>query len=100
MCFESDCLNLVQVINDGYVCPEWRVRGLVEEARWLLDQNSSFSLCYVPRKCNLAADWIAKHAVKGLIWEPPLGPAPTPLISISFQDFLLSADDQVRAGIG
>ena len=63
---ESDCLSLVKAVVDGQLCPVWPARKWVEEAGAQL-QSSKFPLSYIPRTCNLAADWIVKSAAKGLV---------------------------------
>ena len=98
--FESDCLTLVNMIEHGAGCPEWKVQKWAEEAAWLLKSNRSFSLSFVPRRCNLAADWIAKSAVKGMLWRSCFDPPPSPLYLIAFDDFSASSGCRMRGDIG
>ena len=62
MNFESDCLQMVNVINDEEECP-----SLVSEWNELIRLRSSFtnfSLSYISRNSNIRADLLAKSLVK------------------------------------
>ena len=96
---ESDCLDVVKVVNAGQICPAWPARKWVEEAS-LYFQSSQFSFTYIPRFCNLAADWVAKSAAKGLIWGSNTVAPPTPLYLICVQDLNAGSRCSVREGIG
>ena len=100
MYFESDCLPLVHCVVDGAGCPEWRAQKWAEEAAWMLKSNPTFSLFFVPRHCNLAADWIAKSVVKGMMWRSFFDQPPSPLVLIAFDDLSASSGCRVRDGIG
>ena len=90
---------LVKAVNDGQMCPVWPARKWVEEAGDQM-RRSQFSLAYIPRSCNLAADWIAKSAVKGLLWGSHDVAPPTPLYLLCLSDFCSSSRYPVREGIG
>ena len=81
------------------MCPFWPARKWVEEARGQL-QRSQFPFSHIPRSCNLAADWVAKSAAKGLLWGANDVAPPTPLYLRCLADFNSSSGYPVREGIG
>ncbi|XP_028769893.1 uncharacterized protein LOC114727356 [Neltuma alba] len=92
---ESDCLPLVKAIKENTHCPDWKANGLVADLKGFFASYTDSSLSFVPRKCNLVADWLAKSGCKGMWsfgWE--LAP-PSPLL------ILLTSDrSNCREGIG
>ncbi|CAN1168906.1 hypothetical protein LINPERHAP2_LOCUS28101 [Linum perenne] len=62
---KSDCLNLVEALRDFRIAWPW------ECAAWLLSMKNILINCpwisvsFVPRRVNLAADWVAKSARNG-----------------------------------
>ena len=54
--FESDCLSLVKAVKNHSQCPDLRAEILVMDLRLLFQNHQLFSLNFVSRTCNLAAD--------------------------------------------
>ena len=94
--FESDCKGLVDAVLGRSSVPDWQARGLVDEiaAKFLKHQN--FYLFFSPRTCNLAADWLAKNALKGLFRGGWTISPPTSLARILDED----VQSQTRSGVG
>ena len=107
ICFETDSQWLVNCIKDGK--PDffdWRCRGIIQDIINLMASNVGFSVTYIPRDGNAAADCIAAEASKGVYplgWVSQLSPL---LLSILTED-ARSIDDiseeptsSLRSGIG
>lgn len=75
-CFEFDCLSLVNSICCSFVCTDWRCAPIVDDIKFLASSSFGFSLCWISRDANLAADWLAKHVdtrmgPSGWVSNPP-----------------------------
>ena len=62
---ESDNLGLVEAVNKRKKYSDRAADIFVADLQNLFRLNSNFSLVYIPRKCNLVADWLAKAGRKG-----------------------------------
>ncbi|CAA7025725.1 unnamed protein product [Microthlaspi erraticum] len=58
--FESDCLQLVKLIDDEEDWPS--LASELEEFYFIRSSFISFSLCFIPRLLNLRANCLAKEA--------------------------------------
>ena len=107
MCFESDSKYLVESIQakrpDMY---DWKCRSIIQDILNLMASNVGFSVTFLPRLGNAAADCIAAEACKGVY---PSGWVSQPTLLLSsiltedariFVDVPLDASISTRLGVG
>jgi len=82
--FESDCISLVNSVNDASVECLWEIAVIVEDIRvWASKRHWTFRWC--KRECNKAAHWIANSYLNS-IWSLSSGCIPPSLESILSKD--------------
>lgn len=79
---ESDCLELVQVVNSEKTYVVWDCYVILEDIFSRMGAIDNFSISSIGRKENGAADWLAKISVREMCpwgWVMSL---PSPLAGI------------------
>ena len=111
ICFETDSLLLVKSIFDHELnSVEWRSRGIIQDIINLLAPNIGFSVTFLPRLGNAAADCLAAEASKG-VYPPGWVNQPSPLLLSLLtydakksddpcHDALQDASSSLRTGVG
>ncbi|CAN1129617.1 hypothetical protein LINPERHAP2_LOCUS5328 [Linum perenne] len=62
---KSDCLNLVEALRDFRIAWPWECVAWLLSMKNILISCPWISVSFVPRRVNLAADWVAKSARNG-----------------------------------
>lgn len=99
--FETDCKDLVSAIASGPAGFDWRCDTILQNISDLFLSNPSWSLTWIPRLANNAADWVAKQAAKKMFPLGWVGSPPFSLASILSKDLSSACvSDSVRLGVG
>ncbi|XP_028787441.1 uncharacterized protein LOC114743397 [Neltuma alba] len=91
ICVEFDCKALVDAVQKKATCPDWHVGILVKELTAVFERCQELSLVYISCSGNMAADWLAKEALKGLFSGGWASFPPTLLFKILHSDVLGSS---------
>lgn len=92
---ESDCLLLVNVINQSAKLPDWQCDVILEDINQLKSKFVECFIQWISRIANMAADWLAKFSLQGMCRLEWVSGPPSPLLS------LLAVDvEAARSGVG
>ena len=105
--FESDSLFFIQSVQSKRPdLHDWRSRGMVQDIIKLLASNVGFTVYYVPRKCNAAADCIAAESYKRVYpsgWVSKPSPSLIAILTEDARRLITSGpanDSNPRRGVG
>ncbi|KAF7835348.1 reverse transcriptase [Senna tora] len=65
MVIDSNCKSLIDAANSDVALPDWHCASVLDDIGALKSNLSRVPFCWIPRQCNLAANWLAKAAVRG-----------------------------------
>lgn len=93
--FESDCENLVRLVNKVGMTVDWRCEAVIDDISLLLQDLPLCKVSWVRRNANKVADWLASYALKGMCGFAWVDGPPSFFLSILDSDAAA-----IRSGIG